>query len=352
MVDVQELMKTESHNLDPTLRRVAVIDCGTNTFNLRIVEFLKDVEPGYRPWKKIFSLRLPVRLGQGGIGRGIIRPDRLARGLDAIGIMREAIHNYVADEVYVIGTSALRDASNSKIFTQEVFNRYGYQVMIISGSTEAELIQTGSALTYTPEEGVNVLTLDIGGGSTECILWNNNQILWTRSFDVGVARLKELFKMSGLFGEDAYEKMAPYLDDMFEPLLTALINVKPSVLVGSSGSFDTFYHLTKLTKPDRKSSQKQNPHKSLRRVFHQADQIDIARFNELSKVIICNSLNDRLNMEGMPPDRADLIPYAAAIILWIEDKTDLQYFYRSKYAIREGLLYRLYQGDPAVPSYL
>ena len=57
-------MKEESHIFDATLRRVAVIDCGTNTFNLRIVEFLRDVDPGFRPWKKLFSLRLPVRIGK------------------------------------------------------------------------------------------------------------------------------------------------------------------------------------------------------------------------------------------------------------------------------------------------
>lgn len=340
-------MKKESHILDSTLRRVAVIDCGTNTFNLRIVEFLKDVAPGSRPWKKLFSLRLPVRIGEGGLSKGIIKPDRIAKGLEAIGMMQEAIHNYVTEEVYVIATSALRDASNSSDFTNEVFSRYGYKVMIISGSTEAELIHEGSALTYTPEDGANVLTMDIGGGSTECVLWNNNEIIWSRSFDVGVARLKELFKMSGHFGEDAYEKMDPYLDDIFDPLLTALKNVRPSVLVGSSGSFDTFYYLTKS-----KRSTPLKKIKSHKRIFHKADAIDFDRFHNVSKIIVCNSLHDRLEMEGMPPDRADLIPYAAAIVLWVDRNTDLKSFYRSKYAIREGVLYRIYKGDSAVPSYM
>ena len=80
----------KSNNLGSALRRVAIIDCGTNTFNLRIVEFLRDVDPGFRPWKKLFSLRLPVRIGKGGIGKGIIRPDRITRGIDAIGSQQRA----------------------------------------------------------------------------------------------------------------------------------------------------------------------------------------------------------------------------------------------------------------------
>jgi exopolyphosphatase/guanosine-5'-triphosphate,3'-diphosphate pyrophosphatase len=209
------------------------------------------------------------------------------------------------------------------------------------------LIHEGSALTYTPDDGTNVLTLDIGGGSTECVLWNNKEIIWTRSFDIGVARLKELFKMSGHFGEDAYEKMAPYLDDMFDPLLTVLKNVKPSVLLGSSGSFDTFYYLTKA-----ESNTPTKKIKSKKRSFDKADTIDIDRFHDVSKLIVSNSLSDRLNMVGMPPDRADLIPYAAAIVLWVDRNTELKYFYRSKYAIREGVLYRIFKGTPAVPSYM
>ena len=122
-------------------RRIAVIDCGTNTFNLRIVDIIPGVENGFRPWTKVFSLRLPVRLGKGGIGKGVIRPDRIAIGLDAIGVMREAIRNYQTDEVFVIATSALRDASNNKVFTESVQKLYGYHVQIISGATEASLIQ-------------------------------------------------------------------------------------------------------------------------------------------------------------------------------------------------------------------
>ena len=123
--------------------------------------------------------------------------------------------------------------------------------------------------------------------------------------------------------------------------------MKPSVLVGSSGSFDTFYYLTKV-----KNSTPTKKVKSQKRIFHKADTIDIDRFHDVSKMIVCNSLNDRLDMEGMPPDRADLIPYAAAIVLWVDRNTALKYFYRSKYAIREGVLYRIYKGDPAVPSYM
>ena len=329
------------------LRRVAVIDCGTNTFNLRIVDIVEpSISPNNlapRPWKNIFSLRIPVKLGKGGIGKNIIRPDRIARGLDALGVMKEAIHNYDVIEVYVIATSALRDASNSSVFVDRTLALYGYNVIIISGAAEAELIQTGLALTFTPQSGECVLTMDIGGGSTECILWNNDKMLWSRSFDVGVARLGELFKMSDRFGADkdeAYNKMLPYLNDVLAPLKTALDNLQPTILVGSSGSFDTFYS---VLNPNIQSV-------SSKGEYPRAIEIDIDAFEKLSAEFMHNTLKERLSMNGMPPDRAAFMPYASALVRWVMSSSKFQKFYRSKYALREGVLNRLAKYKSPVPG--
>ena len=63
-----------------------------------------------------------------------------------------------------------------------------------------------------------------------------------------------------------------------------------------------------------------------------------------------NNLKDRLAMEGMPPDRADNIPYAAAIVRWALENSEIQKMYRSEYALREGVLNRLSKGQTIVPG--
>lgn len=310
------------------MKRVAVIDCGTNTFNLRIVDFNKSLGPGR--WKDVFSLRLTVKLGKGGVGKGIILPDRITRGLDAIGVMKEAIYNYGVEEVKIFATSALRDASNSQIFVDSVLELYGYEVNIISGAAEAALIQKGLELTYTPPEVENVLTMDIGGGSTECVLWNSGEIIWSRSFNVGVARMANLFKFKGKFGSDAdeaYQAMLPYLDDTLEPLQVALENIKPSILIGSSGSFDTFCTITNPNIPDTPDDE-----------HPRADIIELTRLRTLCSELMHNTVRERFALKGMPPDRAENIPYAAAILRWVMSKCNFTSIYRSKYALREGML--------------
>lgn len=327
-------------NLQESMSRKAVIDCGTNTFNLRIVDFNITLGPGR--WKNVFSLRLPVKLGKGGVGKGIILPERITRGIDAIGVMREALHNYGAEEVHIFATSALRDASNSKHFVGPVFERYGYKVNIISGAAEASLIQSGLELTYEPPESENVLTMDIGGGSTECILWNKNEIIWSRSFDVGVARMANLFRMKNRFGaneDEAYLEMKPFLDDALQPLQVALENVKPEILIGSSGSFDTF---CAVTNPQiAETSDDEHP---------SATPIELEGFKQLCGELMHNTVRQRLAMEGMPPDRADNIPYAAAIVRWALENSDIQKMFRSEYALREGVLNRLSKGQTVLPG--
>ena len=315
--------------------RVAVIDCGTNTFNLRIVDFNETLGPGR--WKKVFSLRLPVKLGKGGVGKGIILSERITRGIDAIGVMREAIYNYGAEQVYILATSALRDASNSDEFVKPIKDIYGYKVNIISGAAEASLIQSGLELTFCAPEGETVFTMDIGGGSTECILWNNDEVIWSRSFDVGVARMGNLFKKTDRFGADeneAYEEMKPYLEDILQPLKVALDNVKPTVLVGSSGSFDTFSAVTNPTQDDTPED-----------THPPASVIDIEKFRSLCGELMHNTSKERLAMEGMPPDRAENIPYAAAIVRWALENSDISSMFRSEYALREGVLNRLSKGQ-------
>ena len=88
--------------------RLAAIDCGTNTFTMLVVDVLPEgIEgEGGRRWRECFRLRLPVRLGAGGFKAGMITPERFARGLDALGVMRECARNLGVGEVVLVGTSA------------------------------------------------------------------------------------------------------------------------------------------------------------------------------------------------------------------------------------------------------
>lgn len=323
-----------------TLRRVAVIDCGTNTFNLRIVDV--GASAG---WIPVFGQRVPVKLGQGGVAKGIITADRMARGLDALIAMREAIRNYRVEEVHVLATSAMRDAKNGHDFVRQAKELAEVNIQVISGQHEARLIQEGIALNFPEGVEETCLTMDIGGGSVEFIVWSKDGIQWAQSFDTGVARLHMLMNLSDPIGEEGCLKMRPHFDETMAPLSAALEALKPTRLVGASGSFDTVAALmgTRSRKERPDHAQTPEPHPT-------TDPIPMERWQELHTSLTTCDVHQRTAMPGMDPARVDLMPYSAALIQWVLDHGCIESMCRAPYALREGVLSRIERGLPLLPS--
>ena len=322
------------------LRRVAVIDCGTNTFNLRIVDV-----GAAGGWIPVFGQRVPVKLGQGGVAKGIITADRMARGLDALVSMREAIRNYRVEEVHVMATSAMRDAKNGQDFVQQAKELAGLDIQVISGQHEARLIQEGIALNVPSGVDERCLTMDIGGGSVEFIVWDSEGIQWAQSFDTGVARLHMLMNLGDPIGPEGVAKMQPYFDDVMAPLSAAMDALKPTRLVGASGSFDTLADLvgtrTRKERPDH--AQSPEPHPGL-------DPIPMESWADICMQLTERDVHHRAGMPGMDPARVDLMPYSAALIQWVLGHGCITQISRAPYALREGVLSRIERGLPLLPS--
>ena len=323
-----------------TLRRVAVIDCGTNTFNLRVVDLGAE-----RGWIPVFGQRIPVRLGQGGVAKKMIRPDRMARGLDALIAMREAIRNYNVDEVHVLATSAMRDAKNSQEFLDQAKALAGFDIQVISGQHEARLIQEGVRLNLPETHDQTHMTMDIGGGSVEFVIWNQDGIEWSQSFDTGVARLHMLMGLSDPIGQDGLLKMKPYFDDVMAPLSAAISALGPEVLVGASGSFDTIADLvgtrTRVERPDH--AQTPEPHPAV-------DPIPLDVWNNVFLQLTEKDVHHRAAMPGMDPARVDLMPYSASLIHWVLQQGSITDMWRAPYALREGVLSRIERHLPLLPD--
>lgn len=170
-------------------RRVAAIDCGTNSVRLLIAE---DAAPRFAVVAR--DLRL-TRLGQGVDATGRFAPDALARTLDAVAEFAAAIEAAGVDSIRFVATSAARDASNREEFFAGVRDRLGVEAEIISGDEEARLSFTG-ALAVAEHVEWPVLVVDIGGGSTELVLGGPDAdgvpgVLAARSLDMGSVRMRE-----------------------------------------------------------------------------------------------------------------------------------------------------------------
>ena len=144
-------------------RRVAAVDCGTNSIRLLIA----DVDPDLAALSDVDRRMEIVRLGQGVDTTGRLAPEALDRTLKALRGYAELIESHGAGVVRMVATSATRDAANADEFTRRVTEVLGTGPEVVTGDEEARL----SFLGATAELGASVpapyLVTDIGGGSTE-----------------------------------------------------------------------------------------------------------------------------------------------------------------------------------------
>src|SRR5665213_2071248 len=120
------------------MSRVAVIDLGTNIFNLLIAEVNTD-----KTYQRIIQNKIVVKLGEGCINEGFIAPAPFDRGIDALKTYSKLIKKHKVEKVYAFATSAVRGASNGLEFVAKAKEETNIDVQLISGDKEAELIYYG-----------------------------------------------------------------------------------------------------------------------------------------------------------------------------------------------------------------
>ena len=136
-----------------------------------------------------------TRLGEGGGDMKMLSPEAIERGIEALRNMRRIADAHRAT-VFAVATSAVREAKNSSDFVDRVSNEAGIDIEIISGVEEARLIHLG-VLQALPLSDKRSLLIDIGGGSTEVVIFDHTEELFVRSFKIGAVRLSNRFFPNG-----------------------------------------------------------------------------------------------------------------------------------------------------------
>jgi exopolyphosphatase/guanosine-5'-triphosphate,3'-diphosphate pyrophosphatase len=298
------------------MQRLAVIDLGTNTFHLLIVEAGPD-----GGLTELDRERRYVKLAEQGIGQ--IGPEPYARGLQAMAYYREQLDKYGVTKVRAFGTAALRTASNGPAFIREVKERTGIEVDLIPGEEEARLIHLGVRQAI-PEFARTSLIIDIGGGSVEFILADDHQVHWAQSFPIGVAVLYKRFHRSDPISALEMEEVREFLGEVLGPLREAIFQFPPEFLIGASGTFDVLENAL--------SPEKDHP---LRARF------PAERFYSFYRKLIPTTVDERLEMPEVPAERADMIIVALILVEYVLNLAPFREILVSHYAMKEGMLVEL-----------
>ncbi|MFH0757137.1 MAG: phosphatase [Bacteroidota bacterium] len=300
---------------------IAILDFGTNTFNLLIAERLG------RSFQIIYSGKQPAKLGRGGIQINRITPDAFERGFVAINNHMETIKKYQVEEIRAFATSAIRNASNGQQFVDEVEKRFGFRVRVISGDREAELIYKGvrQAVELTEKK---VLILDIGGGSNEFILCNKEGIIWKQSFELGMARIIALFDISDPITHEEIQALESYFRHELQPLFEVVRKEKPKILVGASGSFDTFYAMIRYRS------------QMVADMGH-GREIPMPDFKKIHQLLVRSTLAERKLMPGIEPVRLEMVVSAVIFVSFVIRECHIKQLMHSEFALKEGVFSEL-----------
>ncbi len=300
------------------MNKIAVIDIGTNTFHLLIVSLENEVR------KVIFKEKIAVKLGEGGIRESRITEAAQERALNTLLYFKNIIEKEEVDKVFASATSAMRNASNGNDLIKKVFEKTGIKINLISGIQEAEFIQKG-VMAAIQIDSKPTLIMDIGGGSVEFIICNENEIFWLESFEIGAQRLLDKFHKHDPIGTEDINDLNAYLEEQLASLTEQLTKWEPHDLIGSSGTFDTLVDMA------FEKNAKEKPEDI-------AYLLSLEDFHLLYDEIIHKNRAERLAMPGMLEMRVDMIVVAVCLIKFILRNNDFNAIQVSTYALKEGVL--------------
>jgi exopolyphosphatase / guanosine-5'-triphosphate,3'-diphosphate pyrophosphatase len=303
------------------MSRKAIIDLGTNTCNLLIAESLADGE-----FVTLYEGKEVVKLGLGGIHKELLTSDAIERGLNALHKHALTINEHQVEDVKIFATSALRGAENRDTFLEAVWTKLGWKVEIIDGDREAELIFKGVNLSLSVDSET-VLILDIGGGSNEFILSHGDNVLWKQSFNIGIARVLEIFTPSDPLLPEEITKMEQWFEDELAMLWQACENHRPDILVGCSGAFDTFTDLYEEVEPESN--------------YRTASLLPVGAFQKIHETLKVSTLDERQRMRGMDPMRVEMIVVASVFVNFVLRKLDISRMYQSHFSLKEGAMHEI-----------
>ena len=297
------------------------MDLGTNTFHLLIAEGT----PGH--YLELHHDHLATKLGEGGINKGIIKPEAFERGLQAMATFRKHINEHGVTELKAIATSAMRNASNGKEFIEKVYAAANITIEIIDGEREAEYIFKGvqSCGIVGPRRS---LILDIGGGSIEFIIADNHKIFWKQSFEIGAARLMDKFHQSEQpITESAIKAIRQYLDGELQSFFTAIRQFPVENIIGSSGAFETFAEIDERNKGNDFDLKKLTTY-----------EFEETRFKKSLDYFIRSSHQERAANPFVIPVRVDMIVMAAVVTQYLMETLKVNKIAMSVYSLKEGVL--------------
>jgi len=294
---------------------VAAVDLGSNSFHMVVAQLHHE------------ELRIVDRLRERtAIGEGLDDADRLKakvadRALECLERFGQRLSHMPADSVRVVGTNTLRRMRDSRAFLAKARTALGHRIEVISGREEARLIYLGVTHAHS-DDSRRKLVVDIGGGSTECILGEGPEILESDSLQMGCVRWSLKYFPDGEITKERMHKAQIAAGLELQGIARRYRRLGWEGAIGSSGTIVACEEMVRAAGWSIRGI----TDKSLRR---------------LRKALVDAGHPSRLQLPALQADRAPVLAGGVAVLSAIFKILDIDVLHASPGALREGVLYDL-----------
>lgn len=306
------------------MESLAAVDLGSNSFHM-VIGRLDD-----GALQIVDRIREPVRLAAGLQEDGSLDQASQERALEALARFGQRIRDFGPDQVRAVGTNTLRKAKNSRAFLRKASRVLGHQIETIAGREEARLIYLGVSHGVAGAPARR-LVIDIGGGSTECIIGDSFDAVAVHSLYMGCVGFTKQFFGDGKISRKRMNnaKLAASLE--LQPVRAALRKRGWERAIGASGTI-----------------------RAVAAILNEAGwahgTINSEGMVQLEQAMLTAGRLDRLELPTLDPDRRSVFPGGVAILSAVFDRLRIDEMWVSPTALREGLIYdtigRIHDEDP------
>lgn len=286
--------------------KLAAIDIGSNAIRLQISRVLWDDDDQDPIFKKLETIRFPLRLGKDVFRTGEISFRSETRFIDLMTAFRTLIDIYEVDDAFGCATSAMRDASNGERILSRAYDKSGLHIELITGEDESTLLD--KALVNYIGSG-HYLTIDVGGGSSEINLSKNGESYARKSFKLGSVR-----NMQHRDKRETWEEMENWIVDNLDGELAGV--------VGTGGNIGSIHKLA---------------------LVPIGEDMTYEQIDDVYRDLLSKPISYRVRHLGLREDRADVITFGAEIYMKAMQVSRCDRMLVPNVGLKDGIIQMLFE---------
>jgi len=300
---------------DDAAQPVAAVDLGSNSFHMIVGR------PIGGQISILDRLRDPVRLAAGLNGKGSLAEETVERALASLERIGQRIRDLPPARVRAIGTNTFRKAKEPRNLLARAGAALGFPIEVLSGVEEARLIHLGVSQSL-PRIGGRRLMVDIGGGSTECMLGEGSRPIYLDSLQMGCVGFTSTYFGDGRLTGEQFRRAEVAAKLELESMCGRFVERGWDECVGSSGTIKSVAL-------------------ALRTHGWTGGEITLAGIKKLRKAMILAGKISRLDLADLQADRVQVLAGGVAILRAVFEEMQIESMRAVKAALREGLLFDL-----------